>query len=41
VLYEYAEAAHTLEFEPHRERIFDDLLRWLDRLSDTALQNAA
>lgn len=28
-LIEYPEAQHTLEFEPDRERIVDDLLRWL------------
>ena len=27
----YENAAHTLEFEPDRERIFDDLLHWLNR----------
>jgi alpha-beta hydrolase superfamily lysophospholipase len=26
---EYPEAAHTLEFEPNRERIFADLVEWL------------
>jgi alpha-beta hydrolase superfamily lysophospholipase len=27
----YEHAAHTLEFEPNRERIFDDLIGWLTR----------
>jgi alpha-beta hydrolase superfamily lysophospholipase len=30
---EYPHACHTLEFEPDRERIFDDLLNWLRRVS--------
>jgi alpha-beta hydrolase superfamily lysophospholipase len=28
-LVEYPEAAHTLEFEPDRDRFVDDLIRWL------------
>ncbi len=27
----YANAGHTLEFEPDRERIFSDLIQWLDK----------
>ncbi len=27
----YADASHTLEFEPDRESIFSDLIHWLDR----------
>jgi alpha-beta hydrolase superfamily lysophospholipase len=41
VLYEYADAAHTLDFEPERERIFDDLLGWLDGLNEPARRKAA
>lgn len=29
-LHEYPEATHTLEFDPGREQIFGDLLRWID-----------
>lgn len=29
----YEHARHTLEFEPNREEIFDDLIRWLNQLS--------
>ncbi|MFQ5732420.1 MAG: alpha/beta fold hydrolase [Planctomycetaceae bacterium] len=32
-LLEYPNAAHTLEFEPNRGEIVDDLLNWLGRLS--------
>lgn len=31
-LIEYPAAQHTLEFEPNREQIVDDLLEWLDRV---------
>ncbi len=41
VLYEYADAAHTLDFEPDRERIFDDLLEWLEGLNEPACRRAA
>jgi alpha-beta hydrolase superfamily lysophospholipase len=41
VLYEYAEAAHTLDFEQDRDRIFDDLLAWLGGLTRPALRIAA
>jgi alpha-beta hydrolase superfamily lysophospholipase len=29
----YRDARHTLEFEPNREEIFDDVIRWLNQLS--------
>jgi alpha-beta hydrolase superfamily lysophospholipase len=29
----YQNARHTLEFEPNRDEIFDDLLLWLNQLS--------
>lgn len=31
--FEYPAARHTLEFEPNREEIFDDLIGWLNHLS--------
>lgn len=31
-LHEYPRARHTLEFEPHRETIFDDLIQWLNKI---------
>jgi acylglycerol lipase len=33
---EYPEACHTLEFEPDRPRIVDDLLAWLRHLAEAA-----
>ncbi len=36
VIREYPDAQHTLEFEPHRETIFSDLIAWLNGLSRTA-----
>jgi alpha-beta hydrolase superfamily lysophospholipase len=29
----YDDAAHTLEFEPDRDRIFDDLIAWMNEIS--------
>jgi len=31
---EYPDAAHTLEFEPEPTAIFDDMVAWLERMSD-------
>jgi len=31
-LIEYPQAAHTLEFEPNRDQIFQDLIDWLDSI---------
>ncbi len=31
-LHEYPDATHTLEFDPGREAIFSDLLRWIDSI---------
>lgn len=36
VLREYPEAQHTLEFEPRRETIFTDLIRWAEGVSRRA-----
>ncbi|MEX0717155.1 MAG: alpha/beta fold hydrolase [Planctomycetaceae bacterium] len=35
-LIEYPEAAHTLEFEPDRDRFVDDLIDWLESVRDSA-----
>ena len=31
-LFEYADSAHTLEFEPARDQYISDLLSWLEKL---------
>ncbi len=36
---EYSGAHHTLEFEPEPDRFIDDLINWLNRLTDAATKD--